>query len=109
MKGKIKPNGVMEQAVGATFTKNDAAKFSGAGKGGTVKSNGVIDQAVGPTYNVNSTHAPAVHPKTTPKPTKILTTGKGEDPFTSGHAKDASTVGTSGGKEASCLKATYGK
>ena len=109
MKGKIKPNGIVEQATGATFTKNDPAKFGSAGRGGTVKTNGIVDQASGPTFTANKTHAPTVHPSTTPKATKVMKTSAGEDPHMAACAKNASDVGTSGGQPHGYLKASYGK
>lgn len=60
--GKIKPNGIVEQANGPVFDKNDPAKFHGAGKSsGKTSSNGVVAEASGPIFHENSTHIPTMN------------------------------------------------
>lgn len=107
---KIKANGVVEQATGPTFTKNDPAKFGGAGKAkGKTASNGVVDQATGPTFTENSTHIASPNADKPAKASKVLTSGKGESPHAAGYAKNASDVGSSGGQPSGCLKSSYEK
>lgn len=56
MSGKIHPKKPVTHAVGPTYTVNDPAKFSGAGKSkGKTMSNGVVDHAKGATYTANTT------------------------------------------------------
>lgn len=107
---KIHPKGIVKQATGPVFTCNDPLKFNGAGKSsGKTPANGVETRVPGPTLNVNSTHIPTMNADKAPKESKALGEKKGEDPHQKSLAKDASTVGTSGGQPSNSLKSSYGK
>lgn len=105
---KIKAKGIVSQAVGPTFTKNDPAKFGNGGGKKTMAAK-PVDHAVGPTQNVNSTHISTPNADKAPRATKVLSTGKGESPHAGSYAKNASDVGSSGGQPHGCLKSSYEK
>lgn len=102
---------IREQATGPVFTKNDPAKFHGAGKtSGKTGANGVINQGHGPTFTTNSTHIPTPNADKPAKPTKVISSKDSADFLPEkGCSKDASTEGSSGGKNEYELKSSYRK
>lgn len=109
--GKIHPKGIVEQAKGPTFTENDPAKFHGPGKThGKTPANGVESGPHGTTFLVNSTHIPTPNADKPAKESKVIKTSDSAE-FVPDHecCKDASTEGTSGGKEEYELKSSYEK
>lgn len=110
MKGKIHPRGIVEQANGPTFTKNDPAKFHGEGKrSGKTPANGVMQGPHGITFIENSTHIRTPNADKAAKESKVISTGKGDHLPAHGDCKDASTEGTGGGLPHYPLKKNYEK
>jgi hypothetical protein len=101
---------IREQATGPTFTKNDPAKFKGAGKtSGKTAANGVVSQHTGVVFTTNSTHIPTPNADKPAKLSKVIREGKGDHLPAHGDSKDASTEGTGGGRPHYPLKSSYEK
>lgn len=60
---KIHPKGIVAVKAGPTITKNDPAKFRGAGKtsGKMDGAKQIVHQATGPTLTCNESHIPAMN------------------------------------------------
>lgn len=102
---------IREQATGPVFTKNDPAKFKGAGKAsGKTPANGIeVGPTGGMTWTENSTHIPTMNADKPAPMSKVKKTGKWFDPHSEASAKDASTVGSGGGLSSYPLKSSYEK
>jgi hypothetical protein len=98
--GKVSgSDAIVATKPGATITKNDPAKFHGAGKtSGKTPSNGVVDEATGPTITCNRTHIPTPNADKPAKSSKVIASRSGSSfrvPNTSGDLT-ASQTGSGG-------------
>lgn len=101
---------IREQATGPTFTKNDPAKFKGAGKtSGKTGANGIESGPHGITFVENSTHIKTPNADKAARESKDVKSGEWFDPHQAGTAKNASTCGSGGGLETYPLKSSYEK
>jgi hypothetical protein len=72
--GKVHPGGIVPKAPGPTVTKNDPAKFHGAGKtsGKPDSDNTIVSEREGPTLTLNRTHIPSTDADKSPKVSKQI-------------------------------------
>ncbi len=103
--GKVHPGGIVATKPGATITKNDPAKFHGAGKSsGKTPSNGVVNEATGPTITCNSTHISTPNADKPAKAAKVIADTQGSSFRVPCTANDVR-----GGGAPDALKARYDK
>jgi hypothetical protein len=96
---KIHPRGIVATKPGPTITKNDPAKFHGAGKtSGKTPSNGVVKEGEGPTITCNETLIPTPNADKAPMKTKVVASrGDGPISLTNTASQLTASQGGSGG------------
>jgi hypothetical protein len=110
---KIHPRGIVATKPGPTVTKNDPAKFHGAGKtSGKTPSNGVVHEGEGPTITCNRTLIDSPNADKAPMKTKVVAS-RGDGPITltktSGDLTASQTGSGGPTNQPYCLQKSYPK